>query len=101
VSHLATGACFGFAVEVQLYIRVFEGGGPVGFAFVPEVAQQVRHGGRAQQLGGSQGQTAHRTQLLFKLARHAGIKRKVSGIVRPWGQFVNDGALFRHKKFHA
>ena len=60
-----------------------------GFRRRPQIAQQVRHRGRLQQLGRSQRQPADRAQLLFELARAAGVERQVPGVVRPRRQLVD------------
>ena len=43
---------------MKLYIGQREGGGPVGFAVVPEVSHEIRHGGGAEEFGGAEGEAA-------------------------------------------
>ena len=61
---------------------------PIAFAG----SDEVDHGGRAQKLGGAEGQSADRPHLLFELRTQAGIDGGVSGIVRPRRQFVDEHA---------
>lgn len=59
VPHLAAGAGLELAVEVQLDVGHLANGGPVGFAFAPEVSQKISHRRRAEQFRRSQGETAN------------------------------------------
>ena len=50
VSHLSSRARGELSVEMQLYVGMREGGLPVGFMRLPDVAEKIRHGGWTQQL---------------------------------------------------
>ena len=56
----------------------------------PQIAEQVRHRRRLQQLGRSERQAADRAQLLLELAGPAGVERQVPGVVRPRRQLVDE-----------
>jgi hypothetical protein len=62
---------------------LFYGGG------LPQIAQQVRHRGRAVLPRRTERQAAHGPHLLLELARRAGIDRQVPRIVRPRGELVH------------
>src|SRR5206468_8956550 len=102
VSHLTPWAAFEFAVQVKFRIRMAQNGLPVGLdAVVPKVAEQVDHDDWPEKLRRSKRQTAHGTQLLFKLARQTSIKCIVAGIVRPWSELIHEQLIFScQKKFY-
>src|SRR4051812_25863361 len=92
VAHLAAGPGFRLAVEVELDVGEAAGGLPVGLAAGPEVAQEVRHGGGAEELRRAQRQAADGPQLLLELAGDAGVEGEVAGVVRARRQLVDQQA---------
>src|SRR5262249_58579641 len=82
VAHLPAQPGCGLTVQVELDVRKGEGRRPVRLAAFPDVAEQVRHRRRLQQLGRPERQTADRAQLLLELARAAGGGGEVAGDVR-------------------
>src|SRR5215210_9122399 len=89
VAHLPAGPRRGLAVEVELDLGKAAGGGPIGLAVLPEVAQEVRHGGGAQELGRAQGEAGDGPELLLELAGDAGVEGEVAGVVRARRQLVD------------
>ena len=61
-----------------------------GSPVCPEVAEQVRHRRRAQQLGRAERQAADGAQLLLELAGDAGVEGEVAGVVRARRQLVDE-----------
>src|SRR5436305_8232857 len=92
VAHLAAGTGVGLAVEVELDLGEAAGSRPVRLATGPEVAQEVRHGGGAEELGRAQWQAADGPELLLELAGDAGVEGEVAGVVRARRQLVDQQA---------
>src|SRR5438270_564526 len=67
-----------------------EGGLPVRLAAGPEVAQQVDHRGRRDQVGLPQRQAAQGAHLLLERARDRRLDGQVSRVVRPGRHLVDD-----------
>ena len=63
VAHLAAGPGVVLAVQVQLHVRQRERLGPARRGRRPQLAHQVGHRGRAQQVGRAERQATHRAQL--------------------------------------
>ena len=89
---LRPGARFELAVEMELGFGMCAGGGPVGFARLPEIAQEIGHGGGAEHVRGAEREAADGAELLFELAGDAGIDGEVAGVVRARGEFVDRAA---------
>src|SRR5262245_40414641 len=89
VAHFAANTRLRFAIEVEFYIRKGEGGGPIGFAALPNIAEQIGHGGRTMLARGAEGETADGADLLLELAGGAGVDREVAGIMRAGSEFVD------------
>jgi len=75
---------------VKFYVGVGEGGLPVWFVRPPEVAEKIRHGGGAQEFGGTEGQAADGAELLFELRCHAGVDGEMAGVVGARGELVDE-----------
>src|SRR5436305_713358 len=82
VAHLAAGPGVGLAVEVKLDVGEVAGGLPVRLAAGPEVAEEVRHGGGAEELGRAQRQAADGPEPLLELACGAGVEGEAAGAAR-------------------
>ena len=68
----------------------------------PEVAEQIRHRGRAQLLGRAERKPADRPKLLLELAGHAGVEGKVAGVVRTRRKLVDQQLpVVRHEELDA
>src|SRR5579871_171061 len=93
VTHLAAVPRGEFSVEVELHAGEGEGGGPVGFAIRPEIAEEVGHGRGAMHGGGTKRQSADGAKLLLELAGDAGIHGEVAGVVRARGELVDQQAV--------
>ena len=106
MTHFATGARGGFAVKMKVDIGQGKGGGPIGFANCPEVAQQVDHCSGAAWSRVAEREAADSAELLFKLADRAGFYRPMPGVVRARGKFIDNKACIavvvkRDEKFDA
>ena len=68
----------------------------------PQIAEQVRHRRRLQQLGRSERQAADRAHLLLELARDRGVEREVTRVVRPRRELVDEQlAVGADEELHA
>ncbi len=79
-----------FPVEMQFDTRHSQRSSPIGFAVLPEIAQQIGHRGRPQQLGGTERQPANGPRLLLELAGHRRVDGEMTRVVGPRGQFVDE-----------
>ena len=91
VSHFATRFGFVFAVEVDFEAGVAgEGGGPVGLAFGPDVAEEVDHGtGTVDGVSAAEGEAADGADVLLELVGAAGVDGDVARVMRTRGQLVH------------
>ena len=89
MSHFAAFPGGEFSVKVQFYVGHREGSGPIGLAVRPEVAEEVCHGRRAEELRGPDRQVAYGPQLLFELACDARVEGQVARIVRTRRKFID------------
>ncbi len=100
VSHLAAGARFALAVEMERDVRVderlLEGRRPV----LPQVAQQIEHRGRPYDLRAAQRQAADRPDGLLRVARRASLEGYVVRVVDARRELVDEepGVLFRRQE---
>ena len=91
-----------FAVQVQFDVCMGQHGRPVGFAVLPQVAQEVGHGGWLGLGGRSQRQAAYGAYLLFELAGDAGVNGKMPRVMHPWGDFIDEQRILAcEKALHA
>src|SRR6185312_9019385 len=95
MTHFAPGARARFAVQMQLNVRHGSSSAPFRFALLPKVAQEIRHRGRSQLRNRSQGQPAHRAQLLLKLAGYVRVEREVTRVVRTRRKLIDQQLAIR------
>src|SRR2546423_14949630 len=101
MSHFAARTRFPFSVKVKVRTLDLHGGGPVWFAALPQVAEQIRHGSRPKNLGRAQRQPANRADMLFELTRDAAFNRPMTRIMRARRQLVDEeGAVRLEKHFN-
>ncbi len=68
---------------------------------MPDIAEQIDHYGRAQQLGGAKRQVRDRADVLFKLRSHAAVHAVVAGVVWAGSHLVDDQlAVMAQEEFH-
>ena len=90
VSHFPARARLQLPVQVKLGSRVLDYGFPIGRAGrIPKISKKINHYDGTQQVGRSKGQTANRSQLLFKLACYARIKCIVAGVMRTRSKLID------------
>ena len=85
----APDAACALPYRCSLTSGIAQGGRPVRLAVRPQIAEQVGHRRRLQQLGRAERQAADRAQLLLELAGAAGVERQVAGVVRPRRELVD------------
>ncbi len=102
MAHLPSGPGLGFAVQVQGNAGGCQRRRPFGFAPLPLVAEQVRHGRRAQHRGRPERQAADGADLLLELTGHAGVDGQVARVVRARRDLVDEQrAVTRQKELDA
>ena len=77
MAHLAPRAGFFFAVEVQVDFGELEHGGPVGSG-LPDVSEEVGHGGWRMESGAAEREATDGAELLFELACCASVDGEVA-----------------------
>ena len=77
---------------MQVHTGAGEHRSPVGFAVVPQVAQQLGHGSRGT-AAVTEGLTGNRPQLLLELACGRCLDRAVPGVVGSRGNLVDEDSL--------
>ena len=90
MAHLAARARLGFAVEMQLHIRIAQCRGPIRLAIFPEVSEQIGHRSGTTKFGGTKRQAADRAHLLLELAGGAGVDGEMAGVVRARREFIHE-----------
>src|SRR5438128_1357284 len=89
VPHFAARSGVALAVQVQLYVVVGADAAPVGWAGLPEVAQQIGHGGGSERTSRAERQAARGPYLLLELARDVPIDREMARVVRSRGELID------------
>ena len=79
--HFSPWASRFFPVEVKFDLWDLENSLPVGLAIAPKVSQEICHGSRSCLDRCAKRHSAHRPNLLLKLARHKSINRQMTRIV--------------------
>src|SRR5690242_10929487 len=77
------------SIEMQLDIWYTCRRRPVGLSVSPQIAEQIRHGGRKVLLHGAERQTRYGPKLLLELAGHVSIEGEMTGVMRPGSEFVH------------
>src|SRR5262245_27708697 len=74
---------------MQLYFRESASAFPIGLSHLPEIAEQIGHCGRPEEIGRAERQPADCPELLLKLAGQTGIECQMAGVVRPWRNLID------------
>src|SRR2546421_9072374 len=89
MTHLSPWSRMMLRVKMQTNAADAESRRPVWFAVFPDIAQQIRHGSRTNQIRRAQRQSANGAHMLLELARRASFDRPMPRIVRTRRELVH------------